>query len=247
MGDAKIRFHSPVVRALWGGTAALLTYAEPGAISNPMVSLGTVLTALVLSAPSGAAMPVGAMTSPAPKSKADFNALGARLAHADLKVRHAACSSLSGADDTRRAIYLRRLQMAKLRRFTEKQRVMLARAKMTIPGPTGWFNIPKLKPGEKSPADQDMLATIIAQRPPTDFGRRQAYVALLESTCILRGLAAMRDLSIAEPLVRFAFAPYGITFRWEVVRAIRGLGGYAVPGLLKLSRLRVRDWRKQRR
>jgi tetratricopeptide (TPR) repeat protein len=205
-----------------------------------MVVLGTVMAAMLMSAP------VGGSTSAAPAKNSDFDALHARLAHADLKVRRAACSAISSADDSRRAAYLRRLGLAKFRSLTEKQRILLARAKMTVPGPTGWFNIPKLKPGEKSPADEDMLATIIAQKAPADFGRRRAYVALLESVCILRGLGAMRDLRIAEPLVRFSFAPYGITFRWEVMRAIRGLGGYAVPGLLKLSRLRVRDWKKQR-
>lgn len=205
-----------------------------------MTLVGTVLAASLMAAPLGTAM------VPAPTSNAAFDALHARLAHSDVKVRRAACSILSRADDSRRTSYLRRLGLAKLRLHTEKQRIMLARAKIVLPGPTGWFNIPKLKPGEKSPADQDMMATVIAQPAPADLGRRRAYVALLESMCILRGLSAMQDLRIAEPLVRFAFTPYGITFRWEVTRAIRGLGGYAVPGLLKLSRLRVRDWKKQR-
>jgi len=205
-----------------------------------MVSLGTALTAFFLSAPLGTGSPS------APAGDAAFNALHAQLASADVKVRRAACETISRADDSQRDLYLRRLQLARLRTHTERQRVLLARAKIELPGPTGWFNIPKLKPGEKSPADQDMLATVIAGAPPPDTARRQAYVALVESMCILRGLGAMRDLRIAEPLVRFAFAPYGITFRWEVVRAIRGLGGYAVPGLLKLSRLRVRDWKQQR-
>ncbi len=205
-----------------------------------MVFMGTVMAALILSAPLGGA------ASPAPGDNAAFDALGPRLLSADVKVRRAACTSISRTDDSRRVRYLQRLRRPKLRRFTEKQRILLARAKVELPGPTGWFNIPKLKPGQKSPLDQDMLATLIAQSPPGDLGRRQAYAALLEGMCILRGLGAMRDLRIAEPLVRFAFAPYGITFRWEVVRAIRGLGGYAVPGLLKISRLKVRDWKKQR-
>lgn len=205
-----------------------------------MVSIGMALSALLMSAPLGAA------ASPAPANAAAFRALHAQLANRDVKARRAACETLSQADSSRRAVYLSRLGLAKLRIHTERQRILLARAKIALPGPTGWFNIPKLKPGEKSPADQDMLATVIAQAAPADDRRRRAYVALLESMCILRGLGAMRDLRIAEPLVRFAFAPYGITFRWEVVRAIRGLGGYAVPGLLKLSRLRVRDWKKQR-
>jgi len=204
-----------------------------------MFSVGMVTAALMMSAPLGG-------PSPGPVSDSAFDALGARLAHADVKVRRAACTTISRADESRRTPYMRRLHLARLRLHTEKQRILLARAQIALPGPTGWFNIPKLKPGEKSPADQDMLAAVIAQPAPADLGRRRAYVALLESMCILRGLGAMRDLRIAEPLVRFAFAPYGITFRWEVVRAIRGLGGYAVPGLLKLSRLRVRDWKKQR-
>jgi tetratricopeptide (TPR) repeat protein len=205
-----------------------------------MSPLGPLLAALLMSAP------VGAATPSAPASDAAFDALGARLAHADARVRRAACDTISRADDNRRTLYARRLQRARLRRHTERQRILLARLKIELPGPTGWFNIPKLKPGEKSPAEQDMLAALIAQPAPADLGRRQAYVALLEGMCILRGLGAMRDLRLAEPLVRFTFAPYGITFRWEVVRAIRGLGGYAIPGLLKLSRLRVRDWKKQR-
>jgi tetratricopeptide (TPR) repeat protein len=56
----------------------------------------------------------------------------------------------------------------------------------------------------------------------------------------------MKDLRVAEPLVRFSFTPYGVTFRWEVIRGIRSLGGYAVPALLKLSRLKVWSYKKQR-
>ncbi|MFH2009424.1 MAG: hypothetical protein ABI333_22725 [bacterium] len=202
--------------------------------------LGMTLSVMVLAAP------VGLAPGDPPDSVAAFDALRDRLGAPEQRVRQVASGAIVKADRNLLKLYLRRLQNAGHQRWIEAQRILLVQAGLTLPGPTGWFNIPKLKPGEKSPADVDMLAAMLQRPVPKDVARKQAHVLILETCSILRGLGGMRDLTIAEPLVRFSFMPYGIAFRWEVVRAIRGLGGYAVPALLKLSRLRVRDWKKER-
>jgi len=218
----------------------LLTSPDPGAIPDRMNVLGMTLALVLLAAPAGPSR------GRAPDSARALDALHAKLGASEQRVRQAASDAIAGADDSLRKLYLQRLHHAGYQRLVDKQRILLVQAGLTLPGPTGWFNIPKLKPGEKSPADSNMLATMLRRPVPGNPARRQAYVLILETCAVLRGLGGMRDLSIAEPLVRFTFKPYGIAFRWEVVRAIRGLGGFAVPALLKLSRLRVRDWKKQR-
>ncbi|MDY0000863.1 MAG: hypothetical protein RBU30_06180 [Polyangia bacterium] len=183
---------------------------------------------------------------PAPRSHQELDALLEKLGSKGARTRRVAVESIRRAEPGQKALYLARLGKHSFQKYAETQRLLLAAAGVVLPGPSGWFEIPKLKPGEKDPADQDVLEALLAHPAPADGARREAYARALETMAVLRGLSGMGELDLAEPLLQFAFEPYGVTFRWEVVRAIRSLGGYAVPALLKASRIQVYDWKKER-
>ncbi|MCD6497443.1 MAG: hypothetical protein J7M25_03960 [Deltaproteobacteria bacterium] len=127
-------------------------------------------------------------------------------------------------------------------------RRVLARAGVAMPPFSGWFSVPKLKPGQV-PAYRrvDLLKALVAISEPRGSDMRKAYRDALKWAFVLRGLSAQRSTAVAEPLVRFTFRLVGFAFRVEVNRGLENLGAYAVPGLLALASQRQVDWKRDRR
>jgi len=127
-------------------------------------------------------------------------------------------------------------------------RRVLARAGVAMPPFSGWFSVPKLKPGQV-PAYRRMnlLKALAAMSDPRGLDLRKAYRDSLKWAFVLRGLGAQRSTAVAGPLVRFTFRLVGFAFRVEVNRDLENLGAYAVPDLLALASQRQVDWKQDRR
>lgn len=129
----------------------------------------------------------------------------------------------------------------------DAMRLVMGLAKIPLPPYSGWFKVPTLKVGEAPPYRKvDTLAALEKMKPLNNEPYINAHARLMEMAAVVRALGSQRDSKVLEPLIRFTFRIPGIVLRAEVNRSIERLGGYAIPGLYKLGRMEVKDWKADR-
>ncbi len=131
--------------------------------------------------------------------------------------------------------FLRYLESYRLRgpRY-ERARGIFQRAGVPAPPYSGWFNVPKLKPGQQPPFRRvDSLSLLLGVRVSRQDEPLRAELAGVLAR--IRGIGESHDPDVVAPLVTFTFRPDGYLFRTEVSRAIETLGSAAIPGLLDLA------------
>ncbi len=124
-----------------------------------------------------------------------------------------------------------------------RMRAVLQRAGVALPPYSGWFDPPKLKPGQLPPYRRvDPLVALSTRiRNPDDTARR---VMLVSS--VIAFLSKRDDLDVAAKLVDFTFRLRGFAFRSAVSRALERLGPRAVPGLLSVASRKAVDFKVDR-
>lgn len=220
----------------------------------------------------GLALPIvllGAVAAP-PPSPAALDALVAQLGRADAEHRLAAAGAIARLPATGLALYVERLARPLGVPYAALAGLLLE-VGAQIPNPDYpakgelWLRppappLPRVRRGEPRPrrlpppdpeqvdwlttlARLDLEATPALRALPE---RERARAVLLEAVAWMRALSASQRMEAAAPLFAAAFVERGI-LRDEAGRALRALGSYAIPTLVRHAYDISRSQRRQRR
>ncbi len=122
-------------------------------------------------------------------------------------------------------------------------RTILQRSGVPLPPYSGWFDPPRLKPGQLPPHRRvDPLKAMLNHVRRAGPLERRVVAAL----SIVEALGRQESVEVASALVDFTFRLSGFAFRSQVGRSLERLGSWAVPGLLAVASRKPVDFKVDR-